>query len=115
MNDIFELAARLSSLSAVSGREAGCFDELEKITDGIFDSTSSLPTGTFFGRIKCEKTDAPTLLFDAHIDEIGFVVTDICEGGFLRVAAGHPFFTLTRAKRRKLMGQTAAAKRTTRK
>ena len=48
MNDIFELAARLSSLSAVSGREAGCFDELEKITDGIFDSTSSLPTGTFF-------------------------------------------------------------------
>ena len=87
MNDIFELAARLSSLSAVSGREAGCFDELEKITDGIFDSTSSLPTGTFFGRIKCTKTDAPTLLFDAHIDEIGFVVTDICEGGFLRVAA----------------------------
>ena len=35
---------------------------------------------------RCGKANAPLLLLEAHMDEIGFVVTDVDDGGFIRVA-----------------------------
>ena len=42
--------------------------------------------GNVWGMIPSAEKDAPTVLLEAHIDEIGFVVTQI-EDGFLRVSA----------------------------
>ena len=87
MNECLEQIARLTALTAVSGRESACFDALREQTAGLFDEITTTPTGSFAGVIRCGRPDAPLVLLDAHIDEIGFVVTEICDGGFLRVAA----------------------------
>lgn len=42
--------------------------------------------GSVWGVLPSAIPDAPTLLLEAHIDEIGFIVTQIDERGFLRVA-----------------------------
>lgn len=39
--------------------------------------------GNVLGFLPCEKPDAPTILLEAHIDEIGFIVTHIDEQGFV--------------------------------
>ncbi len=41
--------------------------------------------GNLIGWRRCEKPDAPVVLLEAHLDEIGLVVTGIDERGFLRV------------------------------
>ncbi len=43
--------------------------------------------GNVWGMLPAANPEAPTLLLEAHHDEIGFVVTDVTNDGFLRVAA----------------------------
>lgn len=40
--------------------------------------------GNVLGRISCGDDSAPTLMLDAHMDQIGFLVTEITPEGFLR-------------------------------
>ncbi len=42
--------------------------------------------GNIIATIPSNAPNAPVVILEAHMDEIGFVVTDITEGGFLRVA-----------------------------
>ena len=51
----------------------------------MFDETYTTSTGSFVGIRRCGKENAIKLLFDAHLDEIGFMVKEICSGGFLKV------------------------------
>lgn len=84
---VFEMASALSALRGVSGRECIAHGELEKLCEGFFDTVHVTPTGCFIGVKKCGKENAPRLMFDAHLDEVGFLVKDICDGGFLKVVA----------------------------
>ncbi len=43
--------------------------------------------GNVWGVLPAAASDAPTLLLEAHTDEIGFVVTGVTDNGFLRVSA----------------------------
>lgn len=43
--------------------------------------------GNVIGLRRCNNPDAPTIMLEAHMDEIGFMVTHIDEDGFVYVAA----------------------------
>ncbi|OGO87429.1 MAG: hypothetical protein A2Y15_06905 [Clostridiales bacterium GWF2_36_10] len=85
MERLYELACKLTSIPAVSGREDMGMQQLAELCAGYFDNYEITPVGSFIGRINCGKEGAKTLLLDAHFDEIGFMVTEICDGGFLKV------------------------------
>ena len=56
----------------------------------LADEIGTDAVGNVIAWKRCDRADAPTVMLEAHMDEIGFVVTGIEENGFLRVAAcGH--------------------------
>lgn len=44
------------------------------------------PLGNVLGLLRCGRAEAPLVLLEAHIDEIGFVVTHVDDGGFVHAA-----------------------------
>ena len=88
MDKLYSLIENLTSYPGVSGFEDMAFDELKKYVKSlnIFDEIDTTSVGSFYGMIRCGKKDAPLLLCDAHLDTVGFVVTEVCDGGFLKIA-----------------------------
>lgn len=83
--DSMELLFGLSGADGVSGSEekAGelALSRLKRYaSDAYIDSF-----GSVIGRIGVHSKDKPTLLLDAHIDEIGMIVTFIDDKGFVKV------------------------------
>lgn len=76
----------LSSLCSVSGSEHRTIDEIKRIYGERFDSITSDAVGNHILYRACGRDDAPKIMIDAHYDEIGFVVTEVLDGGFLRIA-----------------------------
>ncbi|PKM62997.1 MAG: hypothetical protein CVU97_02640, partial [Firmicutes bacterium HGW-Firmicutes-21] len=85
MDRTYELISSLSAIPAVSGREDMGIQQLAELCEGYFDSYEITPLGSLIGRINSGIEGAKTLLLDAHLDEVGFLVNEICEGGFLKV------------------------------
>ncbi len=86
MDRIYDLAKTLISLPGVSGDEERALPDVVKLFGHYFDETGVTPVASFYGIRKSKKPGAKTILLDAHFDTIGFIVTQICEGGFLKVA-----------------------------
>lgn len=65
-------------------------NEFEAILNEFFSKfnikLTKYPLGSYGGQIIKAKEGHKTLTLEAHIDEIGFVVTSICNGGFIKVA-----------------------------
>lgn len=84
--DIFEVIKKLAPAFGVSGeeREAAltALDILAPYGEGEFNEKNGC---TVFKRAGYDE-NKKTILLDAHIDEIGFVVTYITDDGFLKVA-----------------------------
>ncbi|MBQ9086644.1 MAG: hypothetical protein IJY47_05605 [Clostridia bacterium] len=78
--DIFEL----SGIMSVSGFESLATEKIRERYQTYFDEIQVDAVGNHLLRRSCGRTDAPSILVDAHFDEIGMMVTKICEGGFLR-------------------------------
>ncbi len=87
MDQIYDLAKTLIALPGVSGDEDRALPDLVKLFGNRFDETGITPVASFYGIRKSKKPNAKTILLDAHLDTIGFVVTQICEGGFMKVAS----------------------------
>lgn len=85
MKEIFEKACALCALPSVSGREEMAFGGLRDICGSMFDEYKTTPVGSFIGVKRCGKPNAKKLLLDAHLDEIGFVVTGVFDDGFVSV------------------------------
>ncbi len=88
MEKLYNLVENFTSYPGVSGFEDMAFEDLREYVESLnlFDEIGTTPVGSFYGIIRCGKKDAVLVLCDAHLDTIGFVVTEICKGGFLRVA-----------------------------
>lgn len=87
MKKIYDLACRLATLPSVSGNEDMAFAGLKDICGELFDEIVTLPTGCFIGIKKSKKQNAKKILLDAHLDQIGFVVSGYAGDGFLKLAA----------------------------
>ncbi len=86
-----KLLENLTRTICLCGYELSGKDEIKKLTqdytDGFFDSVQELCTGTLLFCRHCGKQNAKKLVFDAHIDSIGFCVSQILDGGFVKVNA----------------------------
>ena len=76
----------LCSVPSVSGFEGRGTKELQALYEGRFDRIESDAVGNHFLWKSCGRDGAPRILVDAHFDEIGMLVREILEGGFVRLA-----------------------------
>lgn len=83
--ELKELTVKLSSLMSVSGYERYDRKRLLELIADCFDENYVDNVGNQIFVKRCGRENAPKIMVDAHFDEIGMYVTDICEGGFLRV------------------------------
>ena len=77
--------ARLCALSGPSGFEEPVARAAAELLRPLVDEVYTTRLGSVVGVLRCGRENAPKLLLDAHLDEIGFIVTSH-EEGFLRFA-----------------------------
>ncbi|MBE6533804.1 MAG: M20/M25/M40 family metallo-hydrolase [Ruminococcaceae bacterium] len=75
----------LASICTVSGSEHNTADEIKRLYGEHFDSIESDAVGNHILFKSCGREGAPKIMIDAHYDEIGFIVTEVLDGGFLRI------------------------------
>ena len=84
--DIFKTLCELSVAQSFGSQNDSAHKMLkEKLSEYGEAYTDNL--GNVICKVGEFSKDKETILLDAHIDEIGFVVSYICEGGFLKLSA----------------------------
>ncbi len=84
MSDIKTNVAMLTAGISISGFESGVEIAVSKIAEQYFDEYSKDSMGNYFLIKNPKKDNYKTFLVDAHVDEVGMLVTEILEGGFLK-------------------------------
>ena len=79
-----KLIEKLSNLCGVSGYEYNVAEYVSELFGEYCDEVYSDPLGNVIAVKKSTQPNAPKLMIEAHMDEIGLMVTDIDEDGFLR-------------------------------
>ena len=75
----------LSALEAPSGAESGVSGAIAELLKPFTDDVRVTALGSVIGVIPCGEPGAKKLMLDAHLDSVGAFVTELVEGGFLRV------------------------------
>lgn len=83
--ELKELIIKLSSLMSVTGYEDFCTDTVKELANNYFDGYFSDSVKNQVLVKKCGKENPPKIIIDAHFDEIGMYVSEIKDGGFLKV------------------------------
>ncbi|MCL2819966.1 MAG: M20/M25/M40 family metallo-hydrolase [Oscillospiraceae bacterium] len=78
-----DVITELCSIPGPAGFEEPVARRVKEMLEPLVDEARIDVLGNVIGVRRCGKENAKKLLFDAHIDEIGFVVTGV-EEGFLR-------------------------------
>lgn len=78
-----EILTQLCSVSAPTGFEAPAVAVAKTLLTPYVDEIYENPLGSLIGIKRCGKENAKKLLLDAHLDEIGFIITGH-EDGFLQ-------------------------------
>ena len=81
--DVFNCLVELCRIPGPAGFEEQVAEHAKSMLEKYLDDVWIDTLGNVIGVRKCGKENATKLMFDAHIDEIGFVVTGV-EEGFLR-------------------------------
>ena len=82
-----EILEKLLKIPTVSGHESEYAPKIAEALSVYFDGISIDRVGNITVLKRAKKPNAKKLLIDAHIDQIGFLVSKIEDGGFLRVAS----------------------------
>ena len=82
--ELRELIPAMAGLMSVTGYETYDADALQELMQG-FDEHWTDAVGNQIYLRRCGKAHAPKILIDTHFDEIGLYVSEIREGGFLKV------------------------------
>ena len=83
-----ELLERLCAMSARSGREFEAAQEVCRLFAETCGETYVTPMGSAVGIRRCGLEQAPLVLLDAHLDQIGYTVSRV-EDGFLHLVPGY--------------------------
>lgn len=83
--ELYDILEGLCGLDGPSGFEKPVAEAARELLEPLMDQVSIDRLGSVIGVRRCGKPEAKRLLLDAHLDEIGLVVTGI-EEGFLRFA-----------------------------
>ncbi len=81
---LFDTLKTLCMLNGISGREDAVREEILKMISGHCDSVTVDPMGNILAFKKGAKPRAKKLMLDAHMDEVGFMVTGYTDDGMLR-------------------------------
>ncbi len=79
-----ELLRRLCSIFGPSGCEEAVAEFIKGQIGELCDELSLDRLGNLIARISCGKQDAPRLMISAHMDEVGFMVNEVCDDGYLK-------------------------------
>ncbi|MGC9103811.1 MAG: M42 family metallopeptidase [Candidatus Methanodesulfokora sp.] len=80
--DIFNILRRLASVPTVTGYERNARETIEELLSGYVDDFWTTPWDNSMAVIN--PMGKKKLLFAAHVDQIGFIVTNIDESGYLK-------------------------------
>ena len=75
----------LCQVMSVSGFEYRATEEIRNIYGHCFDEIVADSVGNHVLVRRCGRENARRILVDAHLDEVGMLVSDVLEGGFLRI------------------------------
>lgn len=78
-----ELIKKLSDMRGVSGYEYSFSEEIEKLMQPFADECFTDALGNVVAVRKCGRENAPRIMIEGHMDEIGLMVSDIDEKGFI--------------------------------
>ncbi|KXT83290.1 glutamyl aminopeptidase [Streptococcus panodentis] len=85
MTDLFSKIKEVTEISAISGHEAPVRSYLREKMGPHVDEFVTDGLGGLFGVRHAEAADAPRVLVAAHMDEVGFLVSEIKADGTFRV------------------------------
>ena len=80
--ELFALLEQLNAAHGPAGDEGGIREVIERLARPYADEITTDPMGSLIVR---KKGTGPKVMFAAHMDSIGFIVTHIEKEGFLRV------------------------------
>jgi endoglucanase len=84
--ELKQLIFDMCAVPTVSGFERRATERIRQIVGDRMEFVSSDGVGNVLFVKRCGREGAPKILIDAHLDEIGMIVREVCDGGFLRVA-----------------------------
>lgn len=80
---LIEETMQLSNLYGISGWETDVAKVAADLLNPYMDEVEVDRFGNLIGRKSCGREGAPVLLLDAHMDQVGLIVSKITEEGFL--------------------------------
>ena len=84
--DIVAILDEIRKIPTLSGFEDKGMEKIKDLLSPYFDDALRVGVNCLLFTKKCGRENAPRILIDAHLDEIGLIVTDILEDGMLTVS-----------------------------
>ncbi len=81
--EVYSILKELCLSYGVSGFERPVGARVLKLIEPFCDRVEIDRMGNVAGFLSCGRENAPKVMLDAHIDQIGFLVSDVLDGGFL--------------------------------